>query len=140
MAISYDAELIKTMSFFESATHAKLKDCFHDKHTDMLTFVVLPGEIAKAIGKQGSNVKRLEMAFKKRIKIAEYSDDLLQFIKNMIMPLKAESVEQQDDIVIIHDQDTRTKGLIIGRNAQNLRNLEKNVQRYFPALREIKVV
>ena len=58
----------------------------------------------------------------------------------MIMPLKVESIEQVDDMVILHDQDTKTKGLPIGRNAQNLRNLEKNVQRFFPALKEIKVM
>ena len=31
-------------------------------------------------------------------------------------------------------------GLLIGRNAANLRNLEKNVQRYFSQIKEIKVV
>ena len=140
MAISYDTELIKTMSFFENATHAKLKDCYLDSHTDMMTFIVMPGEIGKAVGKGGVNVRRLEEAFKKRIKIAEYADDLLQFIRNMIMPLRVENVEQMDDIVVLHDQDMKTKGLLIGRNAGNLRNLEKNVQRFFPALKEIKVL
>ncbi len=140
MTIKYDAELLKAMTFFENATHAKLKDCYLDSHTDMMTFVVMPGEIGKAVGKGGSNVRRLEDAFKKRIKIAEYADDLLQFVKNMIMPLRVEMAEQVDDVVVLHDQDIKTKGLLIGRNAGNLRNLEKNVQRFFPALKEIKVV
>ena len=140
MTIKYDAELLKVMTFFENATHSKLKDCYLDSHTDMMTFIVMPGEIGKAVGKGGANVRRLEEAFKKRIKIAEYADDLLQFIRNMIMPLRVENVEQVDDIVVLHDQDMKTKGLLIGRNAGNLRNLEKNVQRFFPALKEIKVV
>jgi len=140
MAIIYDAELMKVMSFFENATHSTLKDCYVDKNIDMMTFIVMPGEIGKAVGKGGANVRRLEAAFKKRIKIAEYSDDLLTFIKNMIMPLKVESIEQMDDVVILHDQDIKTKGLLIGRNAQNLRALERNVQRFFPALKEIKVM
>ncbi|MBI4150239.1 NusA-like transcription termination signal-binding factor [Candidatus Woesearchaeota archaeon] len=140
MTIKYDAELLKAMSFFEKATYAKLKDCYVDKHIDMVTFVVMPGELGKAVGKGGTNVKRLEQAFKKRIKVVEYADDLLQFIKNMIMPLRVTTVEQQDDVVILHDEDMKTKGLLIGRNAQNLRNLEENVRRFFPALKEIKVV
>ncbi len=138
MTIKYDAELIKIMSFFEKATNTQLKDCFID--AESMTFVVMPGEIGKAIGKGGLNVRKLENYFKKRIKIVEYADDLLQFVKNMIMPLKVERIEQMDDVVVLSDQDTKTKGLLIGRNAQNLRNLEKSVQRYFPALKEIKVV
>lgn len=140
MAITYDAELLKAMSFFEKITHTQLKDCFMDTHVNMFTFVVMPGEIGKAVGKGGVNVKRLENAFKKRIKIVEYADDLLQFVRNMIMPLRVQNIEQMDDIVIVQDQDMKTKGLLIGRNAGNLRNLETNVRRYFPTLKEIKVV
>ena len=140
MTIKYDVELIKIMSFFEKITNAKLKDCFTDEHTEMLTFVVLPGELGKAVGKAGSNVKRLEAAFKKRINIVEYADNLLAFIKNSIMPLKVQNIEQIDDVIVITDSDMKTKGLLIGRNAQNLRALENNVKRYFPALKEIKVV
>jgi ribosomal protein S3 len=33
----------------------------------------------------------------------------------------------------------QTKGLLIGKNARNLRNMEKNIRRYFE-VKEIRVV
>jgi len=47
--------------------------------------------------------------------------------------------EDEMGIVTIAGPDSKTKGLLIGRNAQNLRNLEANVRRYFE-VKEIKVV
>ena len=127
--IIYDAQLMKVMSFFESRTRAKLKDCLTLK--DFIIFVVQPGQIGKAIGKKGSNVRMLEYSLKKRIKIVEFSDDAAVFISNLIYPLKAKDIKQQGSTVIIYCDDVKTKGLLIGRSSQNLRNTEKIVGRYF---------
>jgi hypothetical protein len=57
----------------------------------------------------------------------------------MAHPLIVTDVTEEDGIVTIHHDDLQTKGLLIGKNAKNLRNLEKNVRRYFD-VKEIKVV
>lgn len=140
MKIKYDASLINIMFLFEQVTHAKLKDCFMDEKLNSLTFVVLPGEMGKAIGKKASNVRILEAKLQKRIRVVEFSSDKLQLIRNMVMPLRVEDIsEDENGIITIRGPDTKTKGLLIGRNAQNLRNLEENVRRYFE-VKEIKVV
>ena len=56
--IKYNSELMKLMSFFESITHAKLKDCFIVGSQTF--FVVQPGEIGKALGRNASTVKKLQ--------------------------------------------------------------------------------
>ena len=141
MTIKYDAVVMKTMSLFENITKAMLKDFYIDEVNGMMTFVVMPGNMRNALGKDASNVKRMQAKFEKRIKIVEYNDDVLRFIRNMIMPLKADDIERTgENEITIHSDDTQTKGLLIGRNAANLRNLEKNVQRYFSQIKEIKVV
>ena len=138
--IVYDEEIMKKMGLFEAITKAKLKDFFDDPVQERLVFIVLPGELWKALGKKGANVKRLEEKFKRKLKIVEFSDDLVTFVKNMAMPLRVNDVSEEDGIVTIKHGDMQTKGLLIGKNARNLRNMESNIQRYFPDLKEIKVV
>ena len=140
MRIKYDVSLMKIMSLFENLTHARLKDCFADEKLNNLTFVVLPGEMGKALGKRAENVKTLERKLQKKIRVVEFNPDKLEFIKNMIMPLKVSGISEDEmGVVTIAGPDPKTKGLLIGRNAQNLRNLEANVRRYFE-VKEIKVV
>ncbi|MBW2963881.1 NusA-like transcription termination signal-binding factor [Candidatus Woesearchaeota archaeon] len=138
--IIIDEETMKKMALFEAVTKAKVKDFFDDPVQERLVFIVLPGELWKALGKKGANVKRLEEKFKRKIKIVEYSEDLLTFIKNMAMPLRISDVTEDEGIVTIRHEDMQTKGLLIGKNARNLRNMEKNIQRYFSDLKEIKVM
>ncbi len=134
--IIFDTKLMKLMSFFESITHARLKDCLEYKNS--LTFIVQPGQIGKAIGKKGVNAKRLEQKLNKKIRIVEFSDDVTIFTKNLIYPLRVNDVKEQDKTVTVYSDDVKTKGLLIGRNSQNLRNTEKTVKRYFD-IEKIKV-
>ena len=55
------------------------------------------------------------------------------------MPLKVEDISEEEDIITITDPDKKKKGMIIGRDAINLRNNEKIVSRYF-TVKEIKVI
>lgn len=129
---------MKFMSLFENLTQAELKDCFVDKN-DNVVYVVKENQIAKAIGKHGSNVKRLSEVLNRKIKIVEFNSNLLQFIRNMIHPLDIREITQDGPIVTIVGNDVKTKGLLIGRGAQNLRSLESVVKRYFQ-IDEIKII
>jgi transcription termination/antitermination protein NusA len=135
--ITFDTETIKMMSMFAEMTRVQLKDCFDDR--GKLVFLVEPGELGKALGKNKQNVMKLEKLLNRKVKIVEYSTDRLTFIKNYITPLKIEGISEEGDIVTIVGTDTKTKGLLIGIKAQNLRNLEKIVGKYF-TIQEIKVV
>ena len=126
------------MALFDQITHVSLKDCFEDKH-GLLTFVVAVPDLGKAIGKGAVCVRRLEQLFKRRIRIIGFHPDLAQFVKYVIHPLQA-IVEQEDTVLILKNEDRKTKSLLIGRNAQNLRNTESIIQRYFPNIVEVKVV
>ena len=135
--IKYDAALIKTMSFFTSKTHAKLKDCFFMQET--IVFVVEEGHMAKAIGKGGETVRRLATALQKKVKIVEFVNSPENFLQNFLAPIKLKSAVLTDNVLTITTGNSHERGLIIGRAAANLRNLEKILQRYF-SVKEIKVV
>ncbi|MBW2980555.1 NusA-like transcription termination signal-binding factor [Candidatus Woesearchaeota archaeon] len=136
MKIKYDADILKYMSLFESLTRSKLKDCIVNER---VLFVVEPNEIGKAIGKNGSNVHRLEGILNKKIRIVEFNPDVCQFVRNMLYPLQATEVNEENSVVTISGPDTKTKGLMIGRDAKNLNFLKDIVKRYFE-VEDIKVV
>lgn len=136
--VIYDANILGIMNSFGKITRAKLKDCIFEE--EKIIFIVEPGELGKSLGKNAANVRRLSEAFRKKIKIVEYSDEMLKLIQNFIHPLKIENIYEQDGIVVLESQDQKVKGLLIGRAAQNLRKLEEYIKRYFSNLKEIKVV
>ena len=72
--IKYDINLMKYMQIFENLTRARLKDCILTE--DQLICVVEENEIGRAIGKGGSNVRRIEGILKKKIKIVEFNSDI----------------------------------------------------------------
>ena len=138
MSLKYDNQTLKIMSLFEEITRTRLKDSFVDDN-DLLTFIVEQGQLGKAVGKKAINVKKLEKLLNRKIKILEFNSDIIRFVKNLIYPLKAKDIVKEEDKIMITGPDTRTKGLLIGKNAKNLRNTEKIVKKYFP-IEEIKVI
>ncbi len=134
--IKFDVNIIKIISLFESMTKAKVKDCIANER---ILFIVEKDEISKAIGKGGANVKRIEKALNRKIKIVEFNSNLIQFIKNLIYPLKSKDIKEEDKNIIITPIDNNTRGLLIGRAAQNLRGFEEIAKRYFD-IEQIKII
>lgn len=135
--IKYDADLMKIMSLFETLTQAKLKDCVID--SEKMFFIVEENQAAKAIGKKGVNIRKLEGILKKKVKIVEYNTNIEKFIMNLIYPLKVKNIEQNDGVVTLSAEDLKTRGYLIGREAKNLRQFESIIKRYFE-IEELKVV
>ena len=125
-----DQRLIGFITLFENLTMAKIKDAFIDKK-ERVVFIVDEGEAGKAIGKNGSNIKRISKMIKKTIKIIEYSSDVIEFIKSIIDPIKADSYDLNDNTVIIKSKDLHIKAMLIGRDRRNLIELNELVKKYF---------
>lgn len=138
MKIKYDASLMQMMNTFSSITKAELKDCFLDNRGS-LVYVVKESQLGKALGRNAQKVRSLERATNRKIKIVEFNPDLIRFIRNFIYPLRAGRIDLEDKTVIIEPSDLKTRGKLIGRAAQNLREIEASVKRYFD-IDEIKVM
>ncbi|MBD3354806.1 NusA-like transcription termination signal-binding factor [Candidatus Woesearchaeota archaeon] len=134
--IKLDIETMKCISLFGKITKVTAKDCF--KQDKKLIFIVDEGKAGMAVGKKGANIKKLEKLLNKKVKIIEQSDDLIEFVKNVIYPLKAKEISENEGIVTIVPIDNKTRGYLIGREASNLRNYEEVVKRYFD-IEELKV-
>lgn len=136
MKIRYDADIIRCMSLFESVTRAKLKDCISNNR---LIFIVHENEIGKAIGRNGLNIRKIENMLMKKIRIVEFSPDVIQFVRNMAYPLDVKDIRAENGIITITGGDTRTKALLFGRDSRNLENMKNTVKRYF-SINDIRII
>ncbi len=123
-------------SLMEKVTRAKVKDCFTDEEGTIF-FVVAPGEIGKAIGKGASNIKRLQQELQRKIRVIEYHENVVEFVKNIIYPLRVQSIIEEQDAVVIKDSNRKTKSALIGRGGKNLQLTNRAVKRFFN--KEVKV-
>ena len=128
-----DIDLIQKINLFEKLTHARVKGMFN---FNGFLIVVNFGEIGKAVGKNGVNVKKFSSMINEKVKVVEYNNNPVTFLKNLIMPLKVDDIEEEDGFIKIN-ADNKTKGLLIGRNQKNLEGYNKIFKGYFKM--EIKV-
>ncbi|MBI2655673.1 NusA-like transcription termination signal-binding factor [Candidatus Woesearchaeota archaeon] len=132
----YDSDLIKLMMLFESMSGAKVKDCISN---DKVLFIVGENDMGRAIGKNGANIKKFENKLKKKVKLAEFSSDVAQFVRNLAYPAEISDVKNEGGIITIHGRDSNSRAMLIGRERQNLNHLTEIVKRYFD-VKEIKVI
>lgn len=126
----YDLQSMGLISLFEKITRAHAKRLFTDKR-GQLVFIVEEGQAGKAIGKNGMNIRRLRVLFKKRIKIIEFNPDPKEFVKNCIAPIEVDAITLNEGKLTLTSADTKVKGMLIGRERQNLKELNMIVQKFF---------
>jgi len=131
-----DQETLGLASLLERRTQVEVKDCFREQ--DIIYFVVASGQIGKALGKGGRTIQKVQQQIGKRVKVIEYSDKVEEFVKNVILPLTVEQVIQEKGILLIKDDNKKTKSLLIGRDGRNLSIINRAVRRFFAV--EVKVV
>ena len=132
--ITFDATTLKTMALFEQVTGARIKDFVPAE----MMFIIEAGDMGRAIGKNASNVKRIEGLLKKQIQLVEFSDDLSQFIKNLVQPADVLSVENEEGMITIRPRDARSKGMIFGRERTRLALIKEILKRHF-SVKDVRV-
>ena len=126
--IQLDQRIIGFINVFERTTRASVKDCFEEG--EVLVFVVQAGNIRKAVGKNGDNIKRVAYLTKRRIRVIEFSENPAKFVSNLLYPLKVD-IEMRDDVLVIKTKDNREKGQIFGREKSNLKRIKDIAGKYF---------
>jgi transcription termination/antitermination protein NusA len=135
--VKINPELFAYASILERIARIRVKDTFESGET--IYFVLYPGCLRKALGKNGENVKRLQEKFGKKIRLLEFNMDCKRFVRNFIYPLKVEEItEGEDGDILIKESSKKTKSLLIGRDARNLNLLNLAVSRFFN--KEVKIL
>ena len=128
--ITLSQEIIGFINLFEKLTGAAVKDCFLEE--GKIVFVINPGNMGLAIGKNGSNIKHASAVLKKTVNIIEFNPDPVLFIKSLLFPIKPKEVKLQDTTILIVPNDIKEKGKIYGRERTNLKRMQDIASKYFP--------
>ncbi len=123
------------LSLFQTITTAVARDCIIDEKMDRVIFIVHKGQMGMAIGKGGSNIKQLQNIITKKIELVEYSDNPINFIKNVFNSDMVQDVKisERDDgtknvIVVV---EMKKKGIIVGKDGRNVDKARILAKRYF---------
>jgi len=122
--IVLNEQSLQLMAQFEQLTGAGSRDCIIDDRNERLIFVINPGEMGRAIGKQGSSIKKASEDLGKRIEVVEFSDDAEQFLRNCFLPARVTSVlfeeNEEGDLVAFIDVVEEDRGIAIGKAGKNI--------------------
>jgi NusA-like KH domain protein len=120
---NFDNDIIRVITAFENITGTEVRDCVC---SDVIYFLVSPGKMALAIGKDGHNIKTAEKMLKKPIKIFEWSEDCEQFIKNLIPSVQKINIDGNKATLLI---ETETRGIVIGKKGCNIKVIRNFLER-----------
>lgn len=130
MPVVLDTETIRLITLFENLTGVGVRDCLVDNENNIAYFVIDEGEIGKAIGRNGSSVKNIENLIKKNVKVFEFSDNVENFVKNLISQINSVELRMKNGINVAEVHvDKRNKAIVIGRNGKNLKVYKELLQR-----------
>jgi len=134
MTVKLATDNIRTMAMFENITNVQPRDCIISN--DEVYFVVDQERMGKAIGKNGSNMKRLRRVLgEKHVKIFACNSDLESTLKSMVPNIK--KIEIKDDAVLI-SVPRNEKVAVIGRNGRNINAIREILKRRF-SVKELKL-
>jgi len=126
---------MRLISLFQNVTGASARDCVEDEKQNRVIFVVNEGKMGLAIGKGGSHIKNLQNIIKKNVELVEYSDDPIEFLKNMLNSKLVTEVKLNkrldgttQAIVLV---DPKKKGIVVGREGRNAEKARLLARRYF---------
>lgn len=129
----FDTDKIRLITAFENITGTEVRDCISN---DMIYFLVNPGKVAIAIGKNGQMIKTAEKMLGKAIKIFEWSEDSKEFIKNMIPQVQKIDIDEDKATISVGIKD---RGAVIGKAGSNIKVIREFLFRN-SNIKELKVL
>ncbi|MDD4299616.1 MAG: NusA-like transcription termination signal-binding factor [Methanomicrobium sp.] len=131
--IVLNEQSLQLMKQFEDITGAGSRDCIVDERNERLIFVINPGDMGRAIGKQGASIKKASEDLGKKIEVVEFSNDAEQFIKNCFLPARVVSVQieenEEGEYVANVDIEEEDRGIAIGKGGKNIFKANKLAER-----------
>lgn len=112
---------IQLINAFESITRARAIDCFEAE--DSINFLVVKGDLGKAIGKGGESIAKARSKFGKRVVVFEDSDDPREFIVKACAPIKVSPMI--NDGVVRIDASRGQRDEISGKQIRLIKELVK---------------
>jgi len=130
-------QYIRYLNLFNKVSGVRTKHCF--SYNSHLIFLVPKKEIAKSIGEQGKNIKRLNRILRKKIKIIKLPSglwDIQEFVSDIVNPIEPKKIEVKNNEVVI--TAGQNKAALIGRQKARLEEMKNIINQYF-SLKNVKI-
>ncbi|USZ69368.1 NusA-like transcription termination signal-binding factor [Halorussus salilacus] len=129
------------IALFEDETGATARDCvvFEDERDgddapdERVVFLVKPGDMGRAIGSGGENVRKVEGQLGRDVTLVEDADTPEDFVANALAPAAVHNVtvSEGDETVAYAEVDTEDTGVAIGEGGRNILAAEKLAKRHY---------
>jgi N utilization substance protein A len=126
MSVKLETQTIRIIAAFEKMTKVHARDCIIIE--DSIYFLVDPGKIGFAIGKNGSNIKEVSRSLGKAVRLFAYHDEPVEMVKSMVP--SAKSIEIKKDMVSL-TIPAGDRVAVIGRNGKNIKAIKDIMNRHF---------
>lgn len=133
MKIKLSNEKLRLIALFEELTGVTPRDYVESGEGKRITYVVSKGDMGKAIGENGRNIKKVRQKLGKDVDLVEYSEDPKEFLENIFAAVKLQNVEiieEEGGESLLVDVDDTDKGRAVGRNGWNIERARKLLSRH----------
>jgi transcription termination/antitermination protein NusA len=112
-------------------TRATALDCIIDERFDRIIYLIQEGDMGLAIGKKGTNIRKMQRVLGKRIEMVEYSPDQEVFTRNVFKPAQVVGMEKTEDNKLTVFITPKDLGIAIGKGGCTIEKARILISRYF---------
>jgi N utilization substance protein A len=125
-----DAER-RCIVLFEDETGATARDCL--AFDDRVVILVAAGEMGRAIGPGGQNVRAVEEKLGRSVELVEDADTPEAFVESALAPaaVRHVTISNQDDSVAYVEVESEDRGVAIGREGRNIETARTLARRHY---------
>jgi len=122
MTVRLSDDARRLLTLFEETTEATVRDCVIDEEYDRVIYLVKAGEMGKAIGSGGENVRAVEEELDREVKLVENADTATDFVANALAPAAVYNVtiSENDDRLAYVEVAEEDRGVAIGTDGKNI--------------------
>jgi N utilization substance protein A len=118
---------------FEDETDATVRDCVVDESHDRVIFLIEAGQMGRAIGSGGEQVRRIEERLGRSVKLVEDADTPEDLVANALAPAAVYNVtiSENDDRLAYAEVANEDRGVAIGSDGRNIDAARTLAARHF---------
>lgn len=130
--VTIDNKIMGYIALFEKIGRVELRECLENE--DMVLFIVGERKLAELFKRNPNIITSLKEKVNKHILVAEFSRDLLTYVRNVFFRFKVKEIyinwkEGQTDILVAFEQGEIGKA--IGKEGRNIKLFREAISRSF---------
>ncbi len=127
-----DNRIMEYRNLFEKVGRVEIKECMENE--DMVVFIVPERKLSELFKRNPNAIPILKEKINKHILVAEFSRDILVFVRNLYYRNGVKEIDiywKQGQIDVQVGVDPNEVGKVIGKEGRNIKLMKEVVSRFF---------